>query len=329
MKSKNTICVGPSSQHHGEAKIFNFTCDVLKLNSNVKIIDHTKLKNRTISHIISLLILIFNYPVADYIYLSIPRRKYLLSLYLLILLCMKYSPFSKVRGKVLFHVHGYELATAYSGFMSNLLLRIYESAIDTTIISADELKYGSLPSVRVNYEILPNAVEIELSDISQVDMSDYYAFVSFPSFNKRLDKVIKIFEGHPDENLVVIGWKQDDVKKIYGRNFKIPENIVFKGRLDQSHTLAYIRSAIGLIADSEIEAMPLIIAEAILLKTPCYLGSATGYQYYLSNFPSIMRIDQIFLCTPSPENIIKSYEMGKNNFSKKKYVSRLLQIFNE
>jgi glycosyltransferase involved in cell wall biosynthesis len=234
--------------------------------------------------------------------------------------------FKNTRKNVIYHVHGYELANAYTGHFSELLINLYKDMINKTVISSEELRYGSLPTLDTNYSVLTNAVLFEKSHEKMVQEGDYYVFVSFPSHNKRLDTIVSKFRQNQSEKLVVVGWTELDFGNIYGRELKISSNIVFKGLLDRDDTISYIENAIGLVANSDSEAMPLIVAEAILSKTPCYLGSTIGYQFYLSNFETVRPIEELFSNYPRASQIEESYEHAKVLFSEHTYEARLLEI---
>jgi glycosyltransferase involved in cell wall biosynthesis len=328
--SYRILTVGPYSQTHGEAKIFKLSCNILSKHHKLTVIDHSYSNIRFIAHLITLLKIICYIPRNDIIYLSIPRRALLITIYLCVIRLMKIIMLQQKKIKVFYHVHGSELAIAYKRPTKRFHTYVYKKNIDTTIISSLDLLTSSLPDIRVNYKVLPNAVDIDIDIENQVTThkKPFYVFVSFPSYNKRLDRVIARFSKFKSKHLIVVGWEKKDFDVIYGKRISCGDNIHFSGRLSYLETLNYIRDASGLVADSDSEAMPLVVAEAILLKKPCYLGPINGYKFYLNNFASVIPIEQLFFYLPSFQEIEDSFQEAQNHFSLNSYERNLLGILN-
>ena len=69
------IAIGPISKHHGEAKMFNYSCDILKENHIVYIIDSTSSNFRVLRpwYVVGRLIFIVSSKEISQIYLSYSR----------------------------------------------------------------------------------------------------------------------------------------------------------------------------------------------------------------------------------------------------------------
>ena len=126
------VAIGPYSKNHGEAKMFQHSCSVLKEKFDVIIIDSSRPNFKYLRPwyvIISLCYFSYQKKVS-FIYLSYSRNKYMLAVFLpfLLFICLLTKP------KCIFHIHDTSLKKNVIGLLGNFVKKLYSKCIDVTIL---------------------------------------------------------------------------------------------------------------------------------------------------------------------------------------------------
>ena len=288
-QKKHIVALGPASANHGEAKMFNHSCDYLKKKLSVEVIDSVRFSNKFLRPVINIVFctyyLIQQRP--SHLYLSYSRNKLMLfSLFVVIL------PIIKVyKIKCIYHIHDTSLRDELKGALGKIVRILYLNCVTVTVIPNNTLVRYSLLHPNMQFEFLLNPYLGELLDHS-IQPKSCFSFISYPSPNKNLDQVIKLMQSQ-DKQLEVIGWSETDVRKIYPKLIIDKDKISFYGALTHSQTMKRLSGSSGLISVSAREAMPLNIIEALLLKVPVYVVRRTGYPYFMNTFSSVYDIQQL------------------------------------
>ena len=118
MTKKIVLAIGPYSQVHGEAKAFQLSVKVLSKQYTVIILDHTFSVIRSFSHCIIFLQIIRHFKHVNFVYFSIPRRKYLMMTYMVLFVILRFRYRSHMKKNLFNHVQGYDLVKASRGLFS-------------------------------------------------------------------------------------------------------------------------------------------------------------------------------------------------------------------
>jgi hypothetical protein len=321
------IAIGPASQLHGEAKMFNYSCGILKENYVVYVIDSTFSKYKILRpwYVVARLIsIVFSNDISQ-IYLSYSRNKFMLFHLFVFIFFIK--NFTNI--KCIYHIHDTSLKKNLSGSFGKIVKILYSKCVDLTILPNKTLeKYSNIGN--------GNQIRFLLNPYIGTLISEYLAerhtfhFISFPSRFKNLDEVIKI-ANQADIALEVIGWNKCDYYRLYPKDIQSLARINFLGKCSHKNVMKKLNRSKGLISISDHEAMPLNVIEALLQSVPIYVKERSGYKYFIHNFDTVK-----ILSTPEvlnkPINIgelQKSRDVALALFDKSKYDRDLVKIFSK
>lgn len=269
------------------------------------------------------LVLLATFTRIDYIYLSFSRKKMILLVFLPILVLLK-----KIKKfVVIYHIHDTSLKRNIIGTFSGCITKLYESAIDLTVIPNRHLeKFIRLSDKSViSYLLNPYLGEAYTTIIRR---KSCFHFISFPSHNKNLLTAIELVNqtGH---HLHVLGWERSDFYHLYPHSTISLKNVKFLGVVSNRRVIQELQSSRGLISVSDHEAMPLNIIEALLSKVPVFVGKASGYSYFTENFSTVLPVSDPYVLNiefNDPE-LTSMRNKAHALFDKKQYQLNLLKLF--
>jgi len=321
------IAIGPISKHHGEAKMFNYSCDILKENHIVYIIDSTSSNFRVLRpwYVVGRLIFIVSSKEISQIYLSYSRNKFMLFHLLTFIFFIK----KIINIKCIYHIHDTSLKKNLSGRFGEIIKTLYSKCVDLTIIPNETLEKYSDIGNESQIRFLPNPYIGELIG-EYLYERDAFHFISFPARFKNLDEAVRIVN-QADVALKVIGWDKCDYYRLYPNDRQSLARISFLGKCSHKNVMKKLNQSKGLISISDHEAMPLNVIEALLHSVPIYVKDRSGYKYFIQNFDSVK-----ILSTPERLNdqinvdeLQKSRDVALELFDKSKYDKGLLEIFSK
>lgn len=322
---KRILALGPVSENHGEAKMFNHSCRCLKDKFYLNIIDSVKYEHRFIrlfvNPICCAFLLIIHRPT--HFYLSYSRNKFmLLSLFLVV------TPIIKLFNiKCIYHIHDTSLKKELSGTIGEIVRFFYLKCVSLTVIPNKTLLFYSLVHPNMSVKFLLNPF-IGAVQHNVVERKNSYCFISVPSRNKNLDIAINLIQSQ-GKRLEVIGWSEADLRTLYP-DLRVDLNkITFCGYMAHDNAMELLSGSLGLISVSDREAMPLSIIEALMRRVPVYVANHTGYRYFINNFESVQNIQELTEANTHVDEraVTLSCEKAKKLFSICRYKSEFIQLF--
>ena len=322
---KRILALGPVSENHGEAKMFNHSCSCLNSEFELNVIDSVRFRHKFIRLVMNtvncVFLLIKQRPT--HFYLSYSRNKFML-----LILFMAIIPIIKMYNvKCIYHVHDTSLKKELSGVIGKVVRLFYFKCISLTIIPNKTLLRYSLLHPSMNVEFLLNPF-IGTSQHSDGARKNSYCFISFPSKNKNLNLVVELIQNQ-DKKLEVIGWSESDAKLLYPNLNVDTDKIKFIGKATHDKAMERLSGSLGLISVSDREAMPLTIIEALMRKVPVYVENHTGYRYFINNFASVNPIYELENASKNvnESSVADSYEKAKIFFDIRQYNCKLIKLF--
>lgn len=319
------VAIGPASQQHGEAKMFNYSCDRIKQKYELIIIDSAFTKCRILRpfYVIFRLSLTRFFKDVSHIYLSYSRNKLMLILLLPVLFIVR----TLTKVKCIYHIHDTSLKQNTSGVLGGIIKYFYVRCIDVTIIPNEFLESYTRISSKADIKFLLNPYLGELKFKDSIRVEKFH-FVSYPSHFKNLDRAIKI-ANQAGVFLEIIGWSKADFNRIYPDASINLTKIEFLGQLSHEKVVERLSTSSGLISISNHESMPLNIIEALLLSVPVYVNESSGYLYFLQNFDTVnvLTNSDSLKIKNSIQELEKSRSKARKIFDKEKYDNGLFEVF--
>ena len=300
MKNNHKISVlfiGPITKNHGQGIVTYFTFNILCsyfsidwINTNIQNLNFIK----KILSSLKIILLIF-YKIASLMFYKektiiyfTPSRNFFSSLkdfnILFITIILK-----KLNNNIFLigHLHGSDLKNLFEkGIYGKFLHILYKKNIDRLIINSESHKKFSLGSEFNNYKIIDNPIEISQSTEEKIKNKMSYRggkikilFISIPTKQKGLMesiKLIKKFFNNGDWEMNVIGWDENEFKKIYqgeqNIDSKTLKRINFLGRINDEEKFKFLLKSDLFILLSYKEAQPLSVIEAGIFKCAIILS---------------------------------------------------------
>ena len=237
------IAIGPSSKNHGEAKMFQHSCSILKENFDLIVIDSTaaKLKYLRPWYVIWYLCYFTCKNNISHIYLSYSRNKYMLLMFLPVLILVKFVS----KSKCIFHIHDTSLKKNLTGFWGIVVKILYSSCIDFTILPNKSLEKYSRIEAKSKLIFLLNPYLGQVAKKEKYKLNKFH-FISYPEKFKNLNIVIDLINKAKLE-LEVIGWTESDFKRLYPNFDKDLSRVNFLGKKSHEYTLKRLGVSDGLI----------------------------------------------------------------------------------